>query len=60
MLKKISIEKIREHLNFLKNDMNISEGGIECWLDLYRKEFKEKIGKYPKNKELLLYIQGKY
>ena len=55
----MTIEELKDHLNFLVNDMQVCRGGVECWLDLYRKEFRELYGYKPTRKQLLNYITDK-
>lgn len=56
MLRKYTKKELGDKMKFIFYDMAGGEGGVECWLDLYRKEYKEMYNRKPTNKELLGYI----
>lgn len=56
MLQKYTKNELEDKLKFIFYDMSGGDGGVECWLDLYRKEYKERYNHKPNNKELLCYI----
>lgn len=56
MLQKYSLEELKNKLEFIFYTMNGKEGGVQCWLDLYRKEYIKKYYRKPSNRELLNYM----
>jgi len=57
MFKKLTKVEIEEHIKFLQNEIGVSNGGVQCWLDNYRYEYRELHGRLPSNSELLEYMQ---
>ena len=56
MLCKYNKKELEDKLHFIFYDIAGGKGGVQCWLDLYRKEYKEIYGIKPNNSELLKYI----
>lgn len=57
MLKKLTKKEIEGHIKFLQDKIGVSNGGVQCWLDNYRYEYRGLHGRLPSNSELLEYMQ---
>lgn len=51
-------KQIEEHIRYLMDDMLVDWGGIEAWLDTYRRKYYKLYNHKPDGKELLNFMEN--
>ena len=51
-------KQIEDHIRYLMDVMLVDRGGIEAWLDTYRRKYYTKYGHKPNGTELLNFMEN--